>query len=1464
MPSDLPLKVLPDETPDAQTYTIALPTRFDDSGNVEAFEFPKSVPPEVAMAQIREANKRDAADTQIQKTLDPEYRKNIPFEDFKQWKNDPRVVGDTSVDVNYTDLIVDGAKAVGKGAINTGLNFASMVASLDQKKAARAGLNIVEGGLQGTERLGGLITMAGLLAKKGASKLFSDADHTDQIDYELYKKAIAMQETEQRRASGDLIVDQAAKAMGIQLPEASKQDIAEANSISNFLDASIFAGPLIGKGLGALIGASGRAALAKMAPSAVANLAGRAAMAGAEYSGKALDYATRKIIQGIDTAVGTIAENAMSRGAQIIGNRAVAFGLATTETGGAFIQTALAGKALRTVGEIGGTVLKAAAEDVPLRGALRELTETTGSDVVRFFARQSLKIAPSDTVFDAMKHVAAAATNTGFVSGTLSAMQAAAAQDDPVHGFMEGFASGLGGGAVVGLAGAKGAAKEQQFKRVAEFFDNDMRSRQPVVGLNVDGQEIKINDINGRLTFFNREDLTPEQKQFTLQLTQANERAGGTVIFHDGSPEMAQALESVGLGAGEGVQYFNGEDGRSTILLNAKDMTHGTAVEEVFHAMTTDSIIREVSNAINFNIKSDATANAAPVAATPGAFAPKRGAAKQTNYLGDAMDFAERYIQALEASGVESGRAKAAEFRQRIARVALDPEMMPDIKADVLKPIINEYAANYARAALAGMKPRNLMEGGLRNIWDSIWDKTMSNLLSAFDMSKQGAAKDSITGHFFDEKGRRVINPQLEGLVDRFLTSASENLKANGKKVTEIMPENVSSGVHYFDVRSEKPFVSYEDVIDGRQTTAKEKKQKLNESFKMNSEFLNSASGDDHVVVVNQRLKQDGAFPGNITQVKDGTQLIFSQGLPETFFDHLARTGQISQEQVKVNKLLNRSMVAGQVVMLDAWADVGRNLRNREEVYYGRGNRAFLAISAQQAPTGGVTWNGLDVTRVWDYAKRASRKIKAVREEFKARDIVSLQEFIPYLQQYFDNYSSHNPIPAAELKGFSPVMRDVISTALNIKNRTSAAFAEIDAQNFKNPASFNADLVGREGANIMTAYRKGAITYREQMEGLAGAGRAGKVVRLGEEAARRTVLKARESVSLLQVRADRVLGISDFSIGGAPVPIKYNPYRVTNLVRANFSPGRTVVEKLGDSEVYTDAVNGKRIIVKPNGKATLFDEGRKSIHESVDEAIDRANINASRDDVSFAPSRKTKARKAEPTPEEQLQFDADSTANAFQNTSLPARALSDKIARLYQNGSITLDEMQQGVNLLNNPDISYTGARQASAEYVQAALKNMQLYRQGLISYGEMESGLRAVRSMEAGRQAKASVERRARLSEMESKYLPQAAQEEVAAFMAAQRAAQRDVNLGQAELRYRKEQARAMAQEEATRSRQQPESELTKVADRVEVKDPRIPSKVRIVRTPSGRYRVFYGTGLVGVKEKEEKAIQLAQKYAS
>ena len=1296
MASPIPTKVLPID-PESDSYQIALPTRFSDDQNIVAITYPKEVPVEQAIEDIHKNNPRDSADTQIQQMLDPEYRRNMPMEDFKEWKKDRRAMEGTQMDVNYFGLAYDAVKAFAKGGVQTVAATAGADPSdPDIRKQQRDMWNAIEGGLQGTERLLQLGKMAATLTNRAVT---IDTDKTDQIEYDLFQQQNNFVDTIQKRGAGDLITKDIPKGT---TPEPTKEDIEQINSISNFLDATtLLPGINVLEKMGQKMAAN--SILKYAVPKYIAGtIAPKLAFGAAEYTGKALDYGTKLIINQVDKAIGAVAANAETKAAQVIAGRVIAFGMGDYALGGSLIGSAIAGKGLRAVGEIGGAVSEAMAKGQPVRGALREVAETTSSDVVRSAARFAVKLAPPEAAFDAFKHTAGAAFDMGLFMGGIGAMQAYAAQDDPIHGFMEGFASGAGVGSAFGAAGARGAAKDAKFKRLAEYFDNDLRSRPPQVAIDVNGQQVPINDLEGRVALFNRGDLSPEQKGFILSLTQAHEKSGNSVYFHDGSPEMLARLEAAGIGAGEGVQFFDGPDGRSTVVMDSSALSPGTAVEEVFHGMVSDSVIKEIGRNINLELKA-ATAPEAAVDPTLPTYAPKRSAASKARgqeMLNDLQGFADRYIDLLEKGGTESGRAKAAEYRSLIYRVATDPNMMPDIKTDILTPILNEYGANYARAKLAGMRLPNLMEGNVRNLWDSLWDKTMGNLLSSLDASKIGAKRDPITGHFFNEKGKRVINPTLERMVDRYLEAASEGRK-------EIPAENTTSGTYYFDVRSDKPFISYEDVIDGKQTTPAQKRKIHNEMFKMNAEWLNANSPVDNVVLVTDRLKYEGAFHGNITKMKSGKDtIIFSQNLPEAFFDHLAETEQVTPEQAKVLKNINRSMLGGQIVTVDSWADIGKHKGDRSLVYYGRGNRAFLPVSFQQGPTGGFTVSGLDVTRVWDYAKRASKKVRSVREEFQAKGIDSMQEFLPYMQRYFDNYSSENPIPAAELKGFSEPMRDVISMALSDSIGIRDYFEAEDKSRFQNLHTFSARLVGKPEASVVTKYRRGDITHAEMNRGLEAKGARRRVVPLGGDEAQaiKAVRMARESVSLLQLRADRLLGLSDFSINNAPFSIRYNPYKVTNLVRANFSPGRTINEKIGDSQVITDAVNGKRMIVKPTGKVTLFDGENKSIHNSIEEAQDFANSRTNKQDLRNPPA-----------PQEDVEVmlaprrkkDAiESTDNAFSDPTNSIRALSDKATRLYRDGHLEIGELNKILVTLNQRQgKSTTEARQEAALFVADAVR---------------------------------------------------------------------------------------------------------------------------------------------------------------
>jgi hypothetical protein len=107
-----------------------------------------------------------------------------------------------------------------------------------------------------------------------------------------------------------------------------------------------------------------------------------------------------------------------------------------------------------------------------------------------------------------------------------------------------------------------------------------------------------------------------------------------------------------------------------------------------------------------------------------------------------------------------------------------------------------------------------------------------------------------------------------------------------------------------------------------------------------------------------------------------------------------------------------------------------------------------------------------------------------------------------------------------------------------------------------------------------------------------------------------TVTKARNSVSLGQIRMDRIVGVSDVTVDSQPISIDFNPMEVANRVRANFAANSTRREMVGNTEMFTDEVSKKRIAVSETGKATLFDNGKKVVYASYGEAERAANMNS--------------------------------------------------------------------------------------------------------------------------------------------------------------------------------------------------------------------------------------------------------------
>lgn len=1231
-------------------YSFVLPTRFNDDESNVTVVFPSSVSKPEALAEIRESFPRNSADTQVQKMTDPDWYTKISKDDYLQFKADEKKY--PGQDVGLGTLLYEGAKDLLKGIGYLGKELGSAAVNVsapgtaEQRMAARHAWNAVEGFMQGNERLGMLTGLLSMKMGDVAMSPFRDSESNTDADFQRWVYAQEMGKTMAARAQGQMITEGGGespvfgnanfKPEGI--PSATEYDAKAATAIGNVLDVAAFL-PL-GGAMEKAGAAMGNTMFKYVAPTALANIAAKTGFAATKIAGTALDEASKMVFNQITKLSEAVGEGAVTNAGKAVSNyatKAALYGGLFAGPGGKLIGASLAGKGMRALGEVGGAVMSGL-EEGGVRAALTELSENElKAATVRTAAKMAVAIAPPDAVMTALKGVVDSAVTTGATMGTLNAMSAWASNDDPIKAFKEGVASGMGFGLSIGAMHAPFGMTGQDKIKLANMFDNDIRGRELTKSFSVTQpsghvEVVNFNDLQGRVDFYNREDLSARQKALTLALTQGHELGGGNVIFVDGSPESAALMEKIGFGGTKGVHYFDGSDGRSTILIDSKNIDPATAAEEVMHSLYTENIRKEVVQGVQAGLKSEN-----PVQAVE-----------------EISKFGMRYAAEMEAAGHGE---RAAEMRDTIAQ-ALDPAIPMETKLGMLDGVINEYASNYIGAAIHGMKPDIFLEGNIRNIWDKVWDKTVSNVLSIFDFTKNGLTKDPIKGHFFDERGKRVIMPEMESLVGRFVEAVREGRG-------EIASKDTVDGAHYVDVRTEKPYVSPEDFTAGRPTTFKEKKEILKGIYEDN---IASASAIDPnlIVIADPASVESGMFGGNLTGLKN-KQVLFSRGLPDEFFAHLA--GQevagkkvYTQAQIEALKGINEAMKAGHIVMQDAWHDIRRTKGDRTEVYYGRTNRPALPISWQQTETGGLLVNQIDIGRVWHQMRYFAKYEPKLRTELASKGIKTFSDVIPYIQRYFDNYSSGAPKPAASLPGFSEVLRDGISRALDLKNRK--AFIAEDTARFANEHTFDAAGFPAQPMPVV------------EVNGI-----------------KREV--SRDRVSMQAIRSDRILGLNDFTVDGFNVPIKYDPALASNLVRANFAPGSTAREKMPNGEILTDKATGNRIIVGKTGKASLYEGDRRSIYGSVDEAIAAADKHSV---ANFAPKRKSQQKEPAISPPTATKI-ADTMESLAHKPEASNKSIALAVDKAYQAGEIPLETVHATkVKLAEAIDENYVAKRYEAME----------------------------------------------------------------------------------------------------------------------------------------------------------------------
>lgn len=1153
---DVPVYFAEFDPQKSQAKTVVYKTRFNEDGTNVAVDYPANATVGAITDDIKKNFKKDAADVQIlmmlndlpnpdgsAKTRDQKY---IPsreeYDLIKPIKDEFR---DPSP--GMWDLAVEVGKEVVGSAKAVGVELFHNAFPSDSRKIGEDVFNVVESTSIAAQRMASLGRAAWYASQKALGSTTGNKEYSNESEYQGFINGLKFKQDVQERAAGNELA--MGQVFGLGTQEVNKQ-LAQSltpeqrrhlEELSGAVELGVF---MLG---GELLGAAGKAigladkigqnaVLKYLTPSVLANeVAPKMAFASSRIAGSAIEKTMKFGFNQLNSIIEGLGEGAVSPAARQVAKMA-AYGGGLYHAGSSFIGTLLAGKGMSILGELGGVAVEAMAEQGSMRKALIGLADDSAKSAsVRAVARAASRIAPPDYLFNAMKMTADAMVNGGAFVGGIGAMQAYSSGDDPVQGFRDGFISGAGMGAPLGVAGAVLSYPKFQQAKAAKYFQADMNGRPETVKMTTSNEngfstDIVFNDLEGRADFFRRKDLTPQEKTTVIATAKANEAAGGISIFHNNSPEIRAQMEDAGIPVHTGIQFINGPEGRPVIVFNAEYIKPNTAIEELSHAKFSDQGGRMVADSMIKDMKSGGI----------------------DAFEGEVRSFTGKYIDALVegAEGDAAALAHAEDLRAKLDR-AFDKSVPEAQREADLFDIINEYSAHYTGAALAGVKADQLLDGRMRNFWDKAFDKVKSNILSALDLSKQGLRYDPVYGHFFDEKGRMTVMPEMEKMVKTFTEAVREGRK-------ETFPEQTNDGANYFDIKADKPFVSPEDYKDGMSTNKSQKKEILSEWFQQNRAAL--ASTDPNAeVLISSDVKYRGDVHGNITKMKDGTPILFTRTLSDATIAHMGDqvvNGMKLHDPETLNAVKSLSDAAGrgQVIYIDAWHDIGRHSGDRSNVYYGRANRPVLPLGFQQTPTGGMEAIMLDVGRSWHRVKRFAEKVPSVAEALRKNGVDTLGEYTKKLQQYFDNYSSPDPLPASELPGFSEPLRDAIAQSLNIGIRD--AFRSLDEGNVANQHTFEGKLIPEQGDTFMDAN--------------------GQKVRM-----------KRDSQALMSIRLDRLLGTSEFRIDGSPVVMKYTS-DVPNRVRANFAPRTTRTEMIGSVEVKTDTESGLRMFTEKNGATKLF------------------------------------------------------------------------------------------------------------------------------------------------------------------------------------------------------------------------------------------------------------------------------------
>jgi hypothetical protein len=932
---------------------------------------------------------------------------------------------------------LEGAVATAKTGLNVVFPTGEMMPDANLRQRITAAGTALEGLIQGTERLGGIVSMLGPLATRD--------------DYGAYKSLKEYEQIEAARQAGDT----AAFALD---PEAAK----EANKVSQFLDATILL-PVAGKILGTAGKVAGEQAIKQLAEQSSVGILRKGL-------GKFFEVPGALMTQLIDIGTEITAEQ--------LGKETI-LGSAAKGTGGVL---KLKPKALEWAGKLIGS--EAASETLAQGIRAAQAAGQSGT-----MLRAVAKITPPDSVIRAAGAVADSVLNGAVLGAGISGVQAASDPFNTKLDVAEQMAVGgvtggaLGGmlGVIPGISELTPSARNRRF--VAEMA-KDISERPETRSFVFDGAEYATNDATNRVKLLSNDNMSATDKARIFAVTKSAEFAGHDVGYIDNATVLPDSLG----GKGENIRGVKAvsDNGRTTLLINVDQINPASAVEEVAHAFIGREAAREIVNDLIKN-RGGVSQALEPLVDLGRRYLT---ALQETNPEA-AAQFSKHLAVAEDVNQPPAARQRAATLlAEEWAAMGVgeilsgaDPKILETGRGTVSvwdslrKGLVDTFAGLMTQPSAASKDPvTGFFYKDGRLVKDQVLETTAKRL------------QDSIL------RGQNLFPQDLPEFTGRQRTQQATaadvgvnvgDTMVNGAQVIDIIPRPRYEDTHAQEQKS--------GAMPGSPTKANTTKNEAGQDTYHNFVF-NQVAQTAGESVVDPALVESGVYFGNLTKVPAGSPIVYTKAFTEPQLQQLFQVQThhnrplIAPEARDAVARFNEASKNSQLVVVDYDMSISKAKTGRE--YAGRVQQVVLPLGMQQTPKGGPIAGVFNMSLLNDIVnyQRSLKGMEKVDAALRDFGIKSLEDLVPIVKAHIENYSSADAVPGASfLQGLRPgvskesatVLRDLmhISNGLGLRK----AFPS-DA--LVNPQQFQGMTPAPE--RQVTAYditgkpRAGARVYRDR------------------------------------------------------------------------------------------------------------------------------------------------------------------------------------------------------------------------------------------------------------------------------------------------------------------------------------------------------------------------------------------------